>query len=643
MKKRNFWMKCLAFMLVVVMILSEQNITTLGETIGDYTQERMAASSEKKSKNIASENHSKETPEENGSSDETSGETSANQNNSQENQKKQQNNSEQGNVTDNQGTGTSAGQTSLDKNTSSGDDANNQNQIESSANINENKTENKNDADKDKADKKDDADQEKKEDNAGDDQDAGNKQQEKQAEQQSAPAPNLSNNTGAQPTQSAPKKDKKQKKADAKAGDDTQGAEENNGKTLQQVVEENYGKNGAEGSQKVANVTITKRGDKDQTDVKAGGTVSYEISYHLLSAVYFDYGEISEPLFDTYNNTKIILHLPKGLTIDEDAEGTLQNVTSIEGPVDKGDYNDWTLNLNNSIKADSDKSGTFLVTLQVDGNGSLDVGHEFDFGEGSNLAQIQTEFTIMDRTGASDKPAEGIDPYTKTIATESTLTDLEAVTDDEWMIEKEAAGFTPNADGTVTVKYNLSIGLKTTENGQDSIISDAGIYGREGRATFDDTFTYGEGESAKVYPAINLTETPEVTGRNGNKIDAASITVTPQFDDLDPIPITINDGNTTIPLDTCEGQATGATVDNNAPYLSNYTVEVVYNNYEGNFVANYYDPVEKQEKLDVVNNADITYQFKGETDKHTDKSEATQPVGDVTEPAAIDLSKYIVD
>ena len=31
MKKRNFWMRCLAFMLIVVMVLGEQHITTLGE------------------------------------------------------------------------------------------------------------------------------------------------------------------------------------------------------------------------------------------------------------------------------------------------------------------------------------------------------------------------------------------------------------------------------------------------------------------------------------------------------------------------------------------------------------------------------------------------------------------------------------
>ncbi len=252
----------------------------------------------------------------------------------------------------------------------------------------------------------------------------------------------------------------------------------------------------------------------------------------------------------------------------------------------------------------------------------------------------------MDRTGTTDKPAEGIEPYTKTIGTTSTLNDLEAVTDDEWMIEKEANGFTPNADGTVTVKYNLSIGLKGTtvegDNTKDSIIIDPGTYGREGRAAFTDKVTYESTDGTEVsYPAVKLTETLTVTGKDGNPMNAQSITVTPSFDNL--APITVTNGSILVPLDACEGQTTGTTVDKDAPYLSNYTVEVVYENYEDNFVAHYYDSKEEQQKLDVVNEADIEYQFYGETNKRTDESEATQPVGDVTKPAAINLSKYIVD
>ena len=37
MNKRRFWARGLAFLLIAVMILGEQNIITLGETIGNHT------------------------------------------------------------------------------------------------------------------------------------------------------------------------------------------------------------------------------------------------------------------------------------------------------------------------------------------------------------------------------------------------------------------------------------------------------------------------------------------------------------------------------------------------------------------------------------------------------------------------------
>lgn len=597
MKKRNFWAKCIAFLLVVVMVLSEQNITTLGETIGSYAQERMTGSSEQETERaIIKEDSSQESSSADGSSSSSSetsqAESSATQNDSQQTQQTD-NNSDAGSAQTDQGTSASSGQQALTDGASDVDNAGAQNEKKTADDKKNNR------------------------------QNAQKKQKAKTEEQNDG---QTAGNENGQDN----------------GGNNGENTGDKSGKTFKDVAEENYGDNG---TQKTATVTITKRGNRNQTDVKAGSTISYEVSYHLFSAVYFDYGEQSRPLFDTYNDTKIILHLPDGLTIDKDAEGTLQNVVSITEP-QKGAPNDWILELNNRIQADSDKSGTFLVNLKVDGNGRLDVGHDFNFGEGNALAEIQTSFTIMDRTGTTDKPAEGIEPYTKTIGTTSTLNDLEAVTDDSWMIEKEANGFTPNADGTVTVKYNLSIGLKGTtvegDNTKDSIIIDPGTYGREGRATFNDKVTYESTDGTEVsYPAVKLTEIPTVTGKDGKPINAKSITVTPSFDELSPI--TVNDGAVLIPMDTCEGQTTGATVDKDAPYLSNYTVEVVYENYEDNFVAHYYDSKQQQQKLDVVNEADIEYQFKGETTKQTYDSKATQPVGDVTKPAEINLSKHIVD
>lgn len=311
MKKRNFWAKCIAFLLVVVMVLSEQNITTLGETIGSYAQERMTGSSEQETERaIIKEDSSQESSSADGSSSSSSetsqAESSVSKNDSQKTQQTD-NNSDAGSAQTDQGTSASSGQQALTDGASDVDNAGAQNEKKTADDKKNNR------------------------------QNAQKKQKAKTEEQNDG---QTAGNENGQDN----------------GGNNGENTGDKSGKTFKDVAEENYGDNG---TQKTATVTITKRGNRNQTDVKAGSTISYEVSYHLFSAVYFDYGEQSRPLFDTYNDTKIILHLPDGLTIDKDAEGTLQNVVSITEP-QKGAPNDWILELNNRIQADSDKSGTFL-------------------------------------------------------------------------------------------------------------------------------------------------------------------------------------------------------------------------------------------------------------------------------------------
>ena len=77
-----------------------------------------------------------------------------------------------------------------------------------------------------------------------------------------------------------------------------------------------------------------------------------------------------------------------------------------------------------------------------------------------------------------------------------------SATDDEWMIQKTADGFTVSKDRkTVTVHYDLAVGLKGT-GGQ--IVTNQQTYGRIGRVPFD-----GD---------VVLTEVPTVNDRQGNPI-----------------------------------------------------------------------------------------------------------------------------
>lgn len=559
MKKRNFWAKCIAFLLVVVMVLSEQNITTLGETIGSYAQERMAGSSEQETERaIIKEDSSQESSSAAGSSA-SSSETSTTQESAKE-------------------TTTQAVTVETTEETDTSQQINSS--VQSSQTENEKITKGAEE----------------------------NSQQDQNKKKRAAEAQGEEEKSDAQKAKKAEKKIAKQ-------------VEKTKGMTYLEAAEQYYGdpETGDGGTMETASVTIRQRGS--DTKVKAGGTVSFVVDYKLTAAAYFNYGDLGEPLFDTYDDTKIILHLPEGLRIDEKAEGTLQNVTKIIPPAEDSKTNDWVLELNNSIRASSDTTGSFLMTLQIENNGAVEAGHIFDFGEGSKLAEICTNFTIMDRTGITDVASDII--YNNQIGTDSKLNDLQAVTDDIWKIDKTAVSAVANADKTkVTVTFNLAVGL---DSGNGTIISNPESYGREGRVPFAGGNT------------ITLKETPSVKDREGNPIQAESITVTPNFGGQQTVSVSGAGASVSIPVDTCGNHNLGQAVAESTPYYSTYKVEIVYP-YDS-FIAQYYD--EKQGLLKVENEAEITYQLAGETQSRTSKDSAVQEAGEVTRPAALKLEKYI--
>lgn len=391
------------------------------------------------------------------------------------------------------------------------------------------------------------------------------------------------------------------------------GDEDTNGQTFAEAAESHYGEGGTTAT---ASATIQYEGTGNT--VKAGQTISFLIDYWFDSAIYYNYGEHSQPLFDSYDDSKIILHLPEGMSVVEGVEGTLQNVTKVEGPAEGS--NDWTLFLNNKISADSDSTGSFLVTIQIGGNGSTEIGHVYDLSE---LMDIETSFTIKDRTNP-DQITDGA-TYEKTVPTSSTLEDLISVTDDSWMVKKLASG-TPvvsNNKKTVTVRFTLEVGLEEGGN----IVTQANTYGRTGRVPFANGNT------------ISLKETPVVKDRDGNAIQAQSITVTPDFGTKTPITFDSAGDTLSIPVDTCAGYVDSQNVDSNAPYYSRYFVEMVYP-YD-DFIAQYYD--ENQEQLTVTNTAKIQYTLKTKngTLPKTSESTAQQKAGEVTKPAELTLGKII--
>lgn len=602
MKKRNFWAKCIAFLLVVVMVLSEQNITTLGETIGSYAQERMTGSSEQETERaIIKEDSSQESSSAAGSSSSSSetsqAESSATQNDSQQTQQTGKN-SDAGSAQTDQGTSAPSGQQALTDGASDADNAGAQNEKKTADDKKNNR------------------------------QNAQKKQKEKTEEQndgQTAGDENGQDN----------------------GGNNGENTGDKSGKTFKDVAEENYGKNG---KTETASVTFEQWDDKDK--VYAGETVNFEVEYVLKAPAYYNYGNQGEPLFDTYDGTEIVLHLPEGLSIDESVEETLAGIDII-APDDNPDFaamqtkpNDWVLKFEDNLAKISvvtgDVTKSFLLPIKVDGNGTLEAGHIFNFGSKRTLAEIKTSFTIMDRTGATDTATD--QKFDKNIPTETERVNeqnkLTSKTDDEWIIKKTAVS---EADGgvivssdkkTVTVKYDLEVGLKGKDG---AIATEASVYGRNGRVPFD---------------SISLTEIPTVTGPDGQKmaVQPTSITVTPNYESYTGGPITMvkaASGDSwnlpkdvsNLPVDTCAGKSVGDNVADSAPYRSTYRVEMVYDYAE--FISHYYDPAEKQGQVTINNKAELTYTLKGLT-QISSESDADQYTGEVTRPAQLNLQKMIV-
>ena len=380
------------------------------------------------------------------------------------------------------------------------------------------------------------------------------------------------------------------------------------------MAEQYYGENGT-----ATLGTLATSWEGDSQTIKAGDTVNLQISWTLAQAATYSYTSQHEPLFDTYDNTKILLTLPEGVNIIEGVSGSLQNVNDVIAPSDGS--NVWTLVLNDKLDAKSSPNGMITVPLRVDGNGERAIGENLDF---SVPAVLETSFTIMDRMDpANQKPSDL--SYDKSI-TANVLSNKVTGTDDHWLIDKSAVSAVPNGDKSkVTVTFELTVGLDDG-TGKNAISDNAATYGRPGRVPFDGNVT--------------LTELPEVLNREGETITAESITITPEFGAKTPIPVEVGSGApVAIPLDTCEGKGIeNTTVAASAPYWSKYTVEVVYP--YADFIANYYD--EKQDKLNVTNDVTLTYTLKGSSAAKVSDS-ASIKAGEVTQPAKITINKYILD
>lgn len=376
--------------------------------------------------------------------------------------------------------------------------------------------------------------------------------------------------------------------------------------SLADRVEQYYGENGS-----ITAASVSAKWQEESATVMAGQAFNLTLDWTLNAAGTYNYDSQEQSMFEVYKKTAISFTLPEGVVVLENVQDSLQSVQEVtrEG-------NRWTLWLNDNINATSSNNGTIRVPLQLEGNGVVEINKVLDFSQDVLGLKINTAFDIMDYTDPVNPTV--FQAMEKEYQGAGDLAEKTTTTQDEWGIEKKVAGEPQVSEdkSTVTVTFALTVGLL---NG-DTIVTNESSYARPGRVPFT---------------SVQLTETPAVMDRDGTPLTAQSITVTPDFAPESAFAVTAG-VPVDLPVDTCGNHSNLVDVDGSAPYLSTYTVEVVYP-YE-KFIASYHD--EKQDQLEIQNKVELTYTLAGGSEMVANSS-ASQQVGEVTPPAQITIVKYI--
>ena len=392
---------------------------------------------------------------------------------------------------------------------------------------------------------------------------------------------------------------------------------------------------GASNYQQQLSVSLAQTGGG--SEIKAGQELSYEIRYTTKGSPLYGY-DTALSMFDEYTDISIRVELPDGIVIeDSQLQAIVAQNTNITAATKAADGNAWIFTLAGPINASYDRSNMFSFNAKVTKNGAVEVGKNYSYAELD--ISMTASFQVLNKVDAS-KPVEieGA-KYTQTAETDlDSLGTLTAKSDDTWKVEKElvkdTAGkaYTVNADDTVTVHYLLKVGMAV----DGYALSDTGAYTVNGRAPFAGT-------------TITISDTPVVTGRDGNTIAATKAVVTPQFGNKTPIPYDTTGGkaveeqlkNMQLPYNTSSAEVQAGGVDKGAPYYSTYKVDITYLNYTENFVASYNDT--DQSLLPAENTATLTYQLQGADPVTTDQVKVETAIGEVTRPATLTISKEILN
>lgn len=99
--------------------------------------------------------------------------------------------------------------------------------------------------------------------------------------------------------------------------------------TIDELAEAYYGDENAPTYRREPSISI-QRTDNLGESIKAGDVLNFHISYTFPGAPLYEFGNQAEAIFDSYDNSKIILKLPAGLRAIDDQTALLPNISGIE-------------------------------------------------------------------------------------------------------------------------------------------------------------------------------------------------------------------------------------------------------------------------------------------------------------------------
>ncbi|MCD8365293.1 MAG: hypothetical protein LUC83_05700 [Clostridiales bacterium] len=406
--------------------------------------------------------------------------------------------------------------------------------------------------------------------------------------------------------------------ADDEDGDDSSGetgdgTNANNGTALKAYADELFETYG---------LTMTVTQSPENGEVLAGDAVTWYVTISIPTAEsYSGFSSYNKTLWDAYEDLTVTLTAPSGITITNvSATGyTTNSDTDYENGAKAVVYL-------GDVAANA-QTISFSVTGYIDADPAPATGTTYSLTE-DNITYT-TNITVKDRDNSNAEVGQ----YTMAGTTETDLTDftLTSTTKDTWALTKTCDDWdVDEANDTLTVTYTIQLIMNNyTQLSQYTV---------NGRTLFDefrivDTPSITDGDTTYYPTSVTVLNTSKSGAQESTTEDADGV-----------ISVTITDYAT---LDDATKQdstlqettSAGRPLDGDVPVLTTYTVTAVYK--ASDFTSPFYDVV----TYEINNTAELSYTLAYEDENYketgTDEASVSEDYTDPTDPAAIDLQKYI--